>query len=107
MTTGDGWARPELLCDTEWLAEHIDDDDVVLLDCDVLPSYQRLHIPGAIWSLSRYWKTDPNDDSQIYGMDDPAQFAALLGRLGDHARHAGSGLRRVGLPLRGADVVDV
>ena len=82
MTTGDGWARPELLCDTDWLAEHINDDDVVLLDCDVLPSYQRLHIPGAIWSLSRYWKTDPADDSQIYGMDDPAQFAALLSRLG-------------------------
>ncbi len=82
MTTGDGWARPELLCDTDWLAEHIDDDDVVVLDCDVLPSYQRLHIPGSIWSLSRYWKTDPKDDSQIYGMDDPAQFAALLSGMG-------------------------
>ena len=82
MTTGDGWARPELLCDSDWLAEHIDDDDVVVLDCDVLPSYQRLHIPGSIWSLSRYWKTDPKDDSQIYGMDDPAQFAALLSQMG-------------------------
>ena len=108
MTTGDGWARPELLCDTDWLAEHIDDDDLVLLDCDVLPSYQRLHIPGAIWSISRYWKTDPSDDSQIYAMDDPAQFAAAgLGRLGITPDTQVVGLRRVGLPVRGPDVVDV
>ena len=82
MTTDEGWARPELLCGTDWLAEHIDDEDLVLLDCDLLPAYQRLHIPGAIWSLSRYWKSDPRDDSQIYGLEDPQQFAQLAGRLG-------------------------
>ena len=48
----DGWARPELICETDWLAEHIDDDDVVVLDCDLLDGYLRLHIPGAVWSLS-------------------------------------------------------
>ena len=90
MTSHDGgqadgqadWARPELLRETDWLAEHIDDEDVVLLDCDVLPAYQRLHIPGALWSLSRYWKSDPSDDSQIYGLEDPERFAQLAGRLG-------------------------
>ena len=78
----DEWARPELLRETEWLAEHVGDDDVALLDCDVLPAYQRLHIPGALWSLSRYWKSDPSDDSQIYGLEDPQRFAQLAGRLG-------------------------
>ena len=81
-TNADGWARPELICETDWLAEHIDDDDVVVLDCDLLDGYLRLHIPGAVWSLSRYWKTDPRDDSQIYGMSDPEQWAQLVGRLG-------------------------
>ena len=83
MTTErDGWARPELICETDWLAEHIDDDDLVLLDCDRLDAYLRLHIPGAVWSLSRYWKSDPRDDSQIYGLEDPEQFARLAGRMG-------------------------
>lgn len=82
MTGNDDWARPELLCETDWLAEHIDDENLRLIDCDLLPAYQRLHIPGAVWSLSRYWKSDPADDSQIYGLEDPARFAALAGRLG-------------------------
>ena len=81
-TSGDGWVRPELICETDWLAEHIDDDDVVVLDCDRLDAYLRLHIPGAVWSLSRYWKTDPRDDSQIHGMSDPDAWAGLVGRMG-------------------------
>ena len=47
MTTNlDSWARPELICETDWLAEHIDDEDVVVLDCDLLDAYLRLHIPA-------------------------------------------------------------
>ncbi len=78
----DRWARPELICETDWLAEHLEDDDLVLLDCDLLDAYLRLHIPGAVWSLSRYWKSEPRDDSQIYGLEDPEQFAQLVGRMG-------------------------
>ena len=59
MTTNSGWARPELICSTEELADQLGDPDLVLLDCDLLPAYQRLHLPGAIWSQSRYWKSDP------------------------------------------------
>ena len=85
MTTSDydnTWAEPELLVETDWLAEHLDDPNVVLLDCDVLPAYQRLHLPGAVWSVSRYWKTDPRDDGQIHGLEDPETFARLVGRMG-------------------------
>ena len=82
MTTNSGWARPELICSTEELADQLGDPDLVLLDCDLLPAYQRLHLPGAIWSQSRYWKSDPSNDSEIYGLEDPELFASLCGRMG-------------------------
>ena len=82
MAANDDWARPELICDTAWLAGELDAGDLVLLDCDLLPAYQRLHIPGAVWSQSRYWKSDPRDDSQIHGLEDPEVFADYCGRMG-------------------------
>lgn len=82
MTTQSGWAHPELLADTDWLADHLDDPHVRVIDCDLLPAYQRLHIPGAVWSVSHYWKGDGRNDSDVHGMDDPVVFADLVGRLG-------------------------
>ncbi len=80
MTTQTGWARPELLVDAAWVADHLDDPQVRVVDCDVLPSYQRLHIPGAVWSGSHYWKADGGDS--LYGMEDPDEFASMIGKLG-------------------------
>ena len=77
----DEWANPHLLVDDRWLADRLGDPAVVLVDCDQLPAYQRLHIPGAVWSRSRYWKGDGND-TDIHAMDDPARFAAEIGRMG-------------------------
>ena len=34
MTTT-GYAHPEMLVDTEWLASHLDDPDMVIVDCDL------------------------------------------------------------------------
>ena len=76
-----GWANPDLLCETDWLAAHKDDADVVLVDCDLLPAYQRTHIPGAVWSTSRYWKSGASSD-QLHAIDDPSEFAAVMGKLG-------------------------
>ncbi len=42
------YARPELLADTEWLAAHLDDPSLRIVDCDEFPAYQRMHIKGAI-----------------------------------------------------------
>src|SRR3954454_17084514 len=57
-----GFVHPEFLVDTEWLAAHLRDPDVVVLDCtvhlipnpvstyDVVPGradYEKGHIPGA------------------------------------------------------------
>lgn len=76
-----GWARPELLAETDWLAEHLDDPGVVVVDCDLLPAYQRLHIPGAVWSRSRYWKADGLDNG-LHAIDDAGEFASIMGSLG-------------------------
>ena len=80
MTDGN-WAHPELLCDTDWLAQRLDDPGVVVVDCDLLPAYLRLHIPGAVSSLSRYWKRG-GTDTDLYGMDDADEFAGMMGRMG-------------------------
>lgn len=76
-----GWARPELLAETEWLADHLDDPDLVVVDCDLLPAYQRLHLPGAVWSQARYWKQD-DLESGLHALADAEQFASIMGSLG-------------------------
>ena len=54
-----GYAHPERLVSTEWVAEHLDDPDVVIVesDEDVL-LYNTGHIPGAI---KVDWVADLND----------------------------------------------
>ncbi len=42
------YARPELPASTEWLAEHIDDPDVRVVDCDEFGLYLRAHIKNAV-----------------------------------------------------------
>ena len=79
--TDAGWAHPELLCDTAWLADHRNDADVVVVDCDLLPAYQRLHIPGAVAAPSRYWK-GAGTDTDVHGMDDLKRFGELIGAMG-------------------------
>jgi len=52
-----GYAHPEMLVSTEWLAEHKDDVVVVESDEDVL-LYETGHIPGAV---KIDWHTELND----------------------------------------------
>jgi thiosulfate/3-mercaptopyruvate sulfurtransferase len=73
------YARPEKLVSTEWLAAHLDDPAVRVLesDEDVL-LYDMAHIPGA---LKIDWHADLNDPLQrdYIGRE---QFQALVRRLG-------------------------
>lgn len=78
--TDQGWVHPELLTTSDWVAEHATDDNVVVVDCDLLPAYQRLHIPGAVAARSRYWKGDGND-TDLFGIDGD-KFAEHLGKMG-------------------------
>ena len=52
-------AHPESIVETDWVAEHLDDDNVRLVEVDVDTSaYDQGHIPGAVgWN----WTTQLND----------------------------------------------
>lgn len=54
--TGNGYAHPEALVRTDWLAHHLDDGTVRVVEVDEDTSaYERDHIPGAVgWN----WATD-------------------------------------------------
>lgn len=74
-----GYAHPERLVSTEWLAAHLGAPGLVVVesDEDVL-LYETGHIPG---SVKIDWHTDLNDPV-IRDYIGPEQFAALLGTKG-------------------------
>ncbi len=51
-----GYARPEVLVSTEWVAQHLNDPKVRIVEVDVdTAAYETGHIPGAVgW----HWKND-------------------------------------------------
>ena len=79
MTTGAGLAHPEYLVDAEWVAGHLDDPDVVVVDGDVEAGYLRGHIPGAVLVPDNYEK-DP-DTGRVHILP-PDKFAAMCQNLG-------------------------
>lgn len=75
-------AATEVLVNTEWLAAHLDDANVRIIDVSGKPEvYQEGHIPGAVYVN---WQTDLTDpDNPVRGqIPTQAQVEALLGRLG-------------------------
>ncbi|MDQ3782575.1 MAG: sulfurtransferase [Actinomycetota bacterium] len=76
---GTGYANPERLVTTAWLAEHLDDPGLVVVesDEDVLV-YETGHIPGAV---KIDWHTDLQDQLTRDYLD-AESFAALLSEKG-------------------------
>jgi thiosulfate/3-mercaptopyruvate sulfurtransferase len=74
-----GYAHPDVLVSTDWVAEHLDDPSVKLLESneDVL-LYHTGHIPGA---LNIDWQNDLNDPVTRDYLDRD-RFQDLLRRLG-------------------------
>ena len=74
-----GYAHPEVLVSTDWVAEHLDDPNVRIVesDEDVL-LYEMGHVPGAI---NLDWHTDLQDQVKRDFLD-KAGFEALLGKNG-------------------------
>jgi thiosulfate/3-mercaptopyruvate sulfurtransferase len=68
------YAKPELLMTTEWVADHVTDPKVKLIEVDVdTASYEKGHIRNAIgWN----WQTDLNDRVRR-DVIDPRTFAEL------------------------------
>ncbi|HEY3082194.1 MAG TPA: sulfurtransferase [Chloroflexota bacterium] len=76
---GSGYAQPDLLVSTAWVAEHVRDPKVRILESneDVL-LYETGHVPGA---LKLDWHADLNDPV-TRDFIDARGFAALCSRLG-------------------------
>ncbi len=74
-----GYAHPDALVTTDWVAQHLDDPKVRIVesDEDVL-LYDTGHVPGAV---KVDWHADLND-SIVRDYLDPQRFAKLLGSKG-------------------------
>ena len=73
-----GYARPELLAETEWLADHMNDNNVRMVDCEPPDAYNRAHIPGAV---NVGPNTNVKGESSIHVMA-PEQVAEFMSNLG-------------------------
>jgi thiosulfate/3-mercaptopyruvate sulfurtransferase len=74
-----GYANPDVLVSTEWVAQHLNDPKIRIVesDEDVL-LYEIGHVPGAV---KIDWHTDLQDPL-VRDFIGPEQFAALMSRLG-------------------------
>ncbi|HUE89172.1 MAG TPA: sulfurtransferase [Vicinamibacterales bacterium] len=73
-----GYARPELLVDTVWLAAHSKDPDIRLVDLRAR-GYADGHIPGAVWLDNNAIRIANRPPTFL---PTPAEFEDLMSRLG-------------------------
>jgi thiosulfate/3-mercaptopyruvate sulfurtransferase len=78
------YAHPEILAEPDWLAEHLDDPKVRVIDCAVLEAYRRAHIPGAVQLPVHYYikEDDPAGSDHGVLIMPPKQFEELMAQLG-------------------------
>jgi thiosulfate/3-mercaptopyruvate sulfurtransferase len=78
-TNSGSYAHPEVLVDTQWVVEHLNDSAVRVVEVDVdTTAYQQGHVPGAVgWN----WMTQLCD-TRIREIAPKAAFEELLGRAG-------------------------
>ncbi|HYZ78822.1 MAG TPA: sulfurtransferase [Gaiellaceae bacterium] len=73
-----GYAKP-VLVSTEWLAEHLDDENVVAAEVDENPAlYDEGHVPGAV---KLHWREDLQDQVER-DLIEKEQFEQLMGWFG-------------------------
>ena len=73
-----GYAKPVLVT-TDWLAEHLNDDSVVVAEVDENPDlYEEGHIAGAV---KLHWRDDLQDPVERDLVDKPT-FERLMSELG-------------------------
>ncbi|OLT60029.1 sulfurtransferase [Moorena bouillonii] len=73
------YAHPEVLVNTQWLMDHLEDPMVRVVEVDMSPeSYKDTHIPGAI-----FWHFPTDLSMPDFGMNlDPTGIEKLLSRSG-------------------------
>ncbi|MEM8963372.1 MAG: sulfurtransferase [Acidobacteriota bacterium] len=79
---GRGYAHPEVLVTTQWVADHLNDSSIRIIESNEDPLvYRAGHITGAV---EVDWARDLNDQVRRDYLDQPA-FEALMRRIGvDH-----------------------
>lgn len=78
------YARPELLVEPGWLADHAKDPNVRIIDCATVEAYRRAHIPGAVRLPVHYYIKEEDPEGSDHGtfvMRMP-DFETLMGGLG-------------------------
>ena len=75
---GSSYARPELLVDTAWLAQHLTDSNVRVVDLRPR-GFAEGHIPEAVW-LDNNWIRNPKAPPNF--LPTPQEFEALMSKLG-------------------------
>jgi thiosulfate/3-mercaptopyruvate sulfurtransferase len=73
-----GFARPELLVDTAWLAAHLKDANIRIVDLRVR-GYADGHIPGAVWLDNNAIRIANRPPAFL---PTPAEFEELMAQLG-------------------------
>ena len=73
-----GYARPELLVTTEWLADRLNDPNVVVIDNDPPGGYARAHIPGAVKFDDHFFKSS---DNRLF-VQTSDEFASTMSQMG-------------------------
>jgi len=96
MKTASHTALPDTLVSAEWLYQHIDDDNLVLLDCSVStipeegggfhnvsarPDYETGHLPNAGFADLKGELCDSSSDIE-FSLPTPEQFCDVMGALG-------------------------
>jgi thiosulfate/3-mercaptopyruvate sulfurtransferase len=78
------YARPELLAEPDWLAQHANDPDVRIIDCATVEAYRRAHIPGAVQLPVHYYIKEDDPAGSDHGtlVMPPDAFERLMGGLG-------------------------
>ena len=78
------YAHPEKLVSTDWVAEHLGEDSVVIVECDEdVLLYETGHIPGAV---KLDWHTELND-SVTRDYIDGEGFARVMSQKGISREH--------------------
>lgn len=73
----------EFLVDTTWLSEHLNDDDLVVVDCQWdVNAYLRAHIPGALMRPGHPYVKSEEDGKPSTLLPNKVEFQKLLKELG-------------------------
>ncbi|MBI4220939.1 MAG: sulfurtransferase [Chloroflexi bacterium] len=73
-----GYAHPEFFVTTDWLAAHLEDPGVRIVDTDRTDAYPRVHVKNSVGVVDNFYKGGP-DRVHVQG---PEEFARTMESLG-------------------------